>query len=102
MIFPGTTIPKLPVGFINCSYSNDVCSHFEKKFNDYIIEIWIAQDDPEKREAVHQYMVCIKNDDECEALEFVEFSKEDFSAEGLQDVSKRLWLEVYRLMKKYK
>ena len=61
MIFEGTTIPKLPEGFVDCSWHNDICSHFEKKFNDYIIKIWIAQDDPEKRELIHQYMVCINN-----------------------------------------
>lgn len=101
MIFPGTTIPKLPIGFINCSYHNDVCTHYEKEWGKYIIEIWIAQDDLDDRECIHQYMVNIRKPEESESIEFVEFSEEDFSTEGLRKVSKRLKLEVYKLMKKY-
>ena len=101
MPFPGTTIPKLPEGFIDCSYGNDICTHYEKEWCGNIIEIWIAQDNPDRRECEHQYMVMIREPEESEAIEFIEFSKEDFSAEGLNEVSRRLKREVYKLMKKY-
>lgn len=101
MAFKGTTIPKLPVGFTDESWHNDVCSHFEKRWNRFIIEIWIAQDNPAERECAHQYLIAIKEPEECEFEEFVEFSKEDFSEDGLAEVSRRIWKEVYRLMKKY-
>lgn len=102
MAFAGTTVPKLPEGFVDCSYKNDVCSHFEKEWNRYIIEIWIEHDDPAMRESIHQYAVILRDEEECEHEEIVEFTVNDFSAETLQQVSRRLRNEVYKLMKKYR
>lgn len=102
MIFPGTTIPVLPEGFKNCSYRNDICTHFEREWGRYVIEIWIAQDDPDDRECDFQYLVGIKEQEESEFIEFVEFNRTDFSIEGSIKISRRLKLETYKLMKKYR
>ena len=101
MPFAGTTIPKLPPGFKDASWGNDTCSHYEKEWNGYIIQIWIERDNPAMREAVHQYMIDIREPEWSEPLEYVEFTKDDFSAEAMREVSRRIWKEVYKLMKKY-
>lgn len=101
MPFCGTTIPKLPEGFVDASWNNDVCSHYEKEWNGFIIEIWIERDNPERREAIHQYMIAIRKEEESEHIEYIEFTENDFTAEGLYKVSRRIWKEVYRLMLKY-
>lgn len=101
MAFAGTTVPKLPSGFFDRSYNNDVCSHFEKDWGGYVIEIWIERDDPEKREVDMQYCIGIKKSEANIFEEFIEFVENDFSAEGLEKVSRKLWKEIYRLMKKY-
>lgn len=102
MPFPGTTIPKLPEGFVDASWGNDACSHFEKEWNGYIIQVWIETDDVDKRECIHQYMVDIRLPEWSESIEYIEFSINDLSAEGLNKASRKIWKEVYRLMKKYK
>ena len=101
MPFTGTTIPKLPPGFTDASWSNDACSHYEKEWNGYIIEVWIERDDIDKRECIHQYMVNIRLPEWSEHLEYVEFSINDLSEEGLRKASVRIFKEVFRLMKKY-
>lgn len=45
MAFAGTTVPKLPPGFVDRSWRNDICSHWEKDWNGYTIEIWIDYSD---------------------------------------------------------
>ena len=100
-MFEGTTVPKLPEGFFDRSWHNDACAHFEKEFNGYIIEIWIERDNPDKRETGEQYLIGIHGPDNSVFEEFIEFTENDVSPEGLARVSKKLWLETYRLMKKY-
>lgn len=102
MRFHKTTVPKLPEGFKDATYQNDICIHYEKLWNSYIVEVWIAEDNPERRENIHQYMVSIREPFESEHIEYIEFSIEDFSQEGLRIASRRIHNEVYKLMKKYK
>jgi hypothetical protein len=101
MSFNKTTIPKLPAGFVDCSYHNDVCSHFEKEWNGFILEVWIERDREEDREAVQQYLVCIRKPEESEFEAGVEFSINDISEEGLMKASIRIRRELYKLMKQY-
>jgi hypothetical protein len=96
-----TTIPRMPIGFIDRSYGNDVCAHFEKEYGKYTIEIWIENDNPDTRECLKQYLIGIRKEDECEFEEFVEFDKNDFSENALNEVSRQFQNEVFRLMKKY-
>lgn len=100
-MFKGTTKPDLPSGFVDCSYGNDVCSHWEKEWNGYVLEIWIDYDAPEKRESIHQYTVCIRKPEESEFEDFAEFSLNDFTEEGLREASRRIKKELWKLMKKY-
>lgn len=100
-MFKGTTKPDLPTGFVDCSYGNDVCPHWEKEWNGYVLEVWIEKDKPEEREAVHQYLVCIRKPTESEFEDGVEFSTDDVSEEGLREASLRIKRELYKLMKKY-
>lgn len=100
-MFKGTTKPELPSGFVDCTYGNDVCSHWEKAWNGFIIEIWIEYDDPARRESVHQYTVIIRKPGESEFEEFREFTMNDFTEEGLRAVSLKIKREIYNLMKKY-
>ena len=95
------TIPKLPIGFINRTWRNDVSPHFEKEFGGYIIEIWINYDNPEFREVPGQYLIGIKEKEECEFIEFYEFSRENFSEKELNEISRIFWKETFKLMKKY-
>jgi len=96
-----TTIPKLPAGFKDCSWHNDICPHYEKEWNDYIIDIWINFDDKELREIEYQYTIGIREKEECEYLESIDFSIEDFTEKALNEVSIRMKYYVYKLMKKY-
>ena len=100
-MFKGTTKPDLPDGFVDRSYGNDVCSHFEKEWKEYTIDVWINYDDIKLREYPHQYMVSIRKKEESEIEDGVEFSLNDFSAEGLRIASVRIKKEVWKLMKKY-
>jgi hypothetical protein len=97
MLFKGTTIPKLPEGFIDYSYRNDVCAHYEKEWCKYIIEVWINYDNPERRETPEQYMVGIKEIFESEFIEHVEFDEPDIDL-----AARRIYIETFKLMKKYK
>jgi hypothetical protein len=101
MAFKGTTIPKLPPGFVDCSYGNDVCSHFEREWCGYIIEIWIEYDDKARRESLFQYAVVIRKPEECEFEEMVEFNGEDFTEAGLRAIGLKIHREVFKLMRKY-
>lgn len=101
MAFKGTTIPDLPTGFVDQSDKNDVCTHFEKEWNGFILEIWIAQDDPKMREVPTQYTVSVRKPGETEMEDFTDISVEDFSEEGLRVASARIKKELYKLMKKY-
>ena len=100
-MFKGTTVPKLPAGFVDLSYINNVCSHWEKQWNEYIIEIWIAHDDIDRREALFQYSICIRKENECEFEELIEFNVEDFTEEGMKEASRKIYKAVWKLMKKY-
>ena len=102
MAFPGTTIPRLPSGFFDRTYGNDVCSHFEKEWNGHIISVWIERDDPEYRDDREQYGITIKQKEETKILSCMEFSTDNFSSEALEKVSYRIRKEVYNLMKKYR
>ena len=97
----GVTKPVLPEGFVDRSYGNDVCPHWEKEWNGFILEVWIERDKPEEREAVHQYLVCIRKPTESEFEEGVEFSINDVSEEGLRIAALRIKRELWKLMKKY-
>ena len=101
MAFKGTTIPALPSGFTDCSWSNDACSHFEKEWNGMILEVWIEKDKPEERECVEQYLVCIRKPEESEFEDWVEFSINDVGEEGLRIAAHRIKKELYKLMKKF-
>ena len=96
MIFPGTTIPNLPAGFVDRSWGNDVCSHYEKEWNGFIIEVWINYDDPDRREVPEQYMIGIKFPEESEFIEYTSF---DLSP--IEKAERKIHNEVYKLMKKY-
>jgi len=101
MAFNFTTIPTLPTGFVDCSWRNDVCSHFEKEWNGFIIEIWIEYDNPIRRENVHQYSVVIRKPGESEHEDMEEFTADDFSEEAMRQVALRLHRAVFKLMRKY-
>ena len=101
MAFKGTTIPDLPTGFVDCSWQNDICSHFEKEWNGYVLEVWIDYDASERRESIHQYTVVIRKPGESEFEDFSEFTLNDFTEEGLKAASVRIKKEMYKLMKKY-
>ena len=97
MIFKGTTIPKLPEGFVNMSYGNDVCAHYEKEWGMYIIEVWVNYDDPERREVPEQYMIGIKEIFESEFIEYMYFETDD-----IINAARLIYIEAFRLMKKYR
>jgi len=100
--FNRVTVPKLPYGFVDRSYHNDVSPHYEKEWGEYRIDIWINYDDPEEREVPEQYSVCIAKGHESEYEEEVMFSIEDFSEAAMKEVAKRIFTEVFRLMRKYR
>lgn len=100
-MFKGTTKPDLPFGFVDCSYINGVCSHWEKEWNGYILEIWIEYDDPARRESAHQYLIAISKPGESEFEDFSEFTMNDFTEEGLRAASLKIKRELWKLMKKY-
>jgi len=99
--FNQVTVPKLPYGFVDRSWHNDVCPHYEKEWNGHIIDIWVNYDDLDEREVLEQYLIDIRKETEQETIEQVSFNSEDFSDKAMKEVSRRIFTEVFRLMKKY-
>jgi hypothetical protein len=65
-------IPPLPEGFTDCSWRNNVCPCFERKYNDkQYVTLWVNYKNPKRRETDHkQFFITIETDDEldCELI----------------------------------
>lgn len=58
-------IPTLPIGFDDCSWKNNICPSFERKYNETeYVTLWVDYANPERRECGgKQFALTILKDD---------------------------------------